>query len=109
MKSYNFVDDKRYAQDFVSRNIKSKSMKYIRNKLYEKGISSEIIDEVVENYSENYQKCQRDLIEKHIRKKLASCDHELDFKEKNKILMYLTRKGFEYDTSKEVLRQVIGY
>lgn len=96
-KEYKYIDDERYATNYVKYNILSKSKSRIINELYAKGISKTLISKAFDEYEdENINEVQYELVKKEFLKK------RYDFLEDdknllNKIIASLMRKGFKYD------------
>ena len=94
LKSYGFIDDMKYAMDYAEsmRNNRGMSKRMIISKLYEKGVSRDIIQEVEELISGN----ETDLIERALNKKGLSIEgfKELEPKDKQRMYRYLISKGF---------------
>lgn len=96
---YGYLDDERYAFNYVKNNMSRKSVKKIRNELSMKGISKEVINKAFMKSEIEYEAIddvQFKIIEKEFYKK------KYDFKEDdrmilNKIIASLLRKGFELD------------
>jgi len=92
-----FVDDKRFAENWVrQRRNKGMSTFVVRGELYKKGINSEIIDEVVDN--EDELDSLLILVEK-IKDRAA-------YKDKQKLMKYLASKGYRYDDIKKALEEL---
>ena len=51
-KSYGYIDDEKYAQSYVFQNRKLKGKLKLKQELMLKGISAEIIDNVLQDYDE---------------------------------------------------------
>lgn len=103
LTSYGYVDDLRYAHQYVFYNQDKKSIQRIKNDLKVKGIAGEYINIVLaelEN-TDNSDNPQIELIRKSIKKKIKN---DMDLKYKNKIVMSLVRKGFNYEDVISVLR-----
>ena len=94
LKSYGFIDDMKYAMDYAEsmRNNRGMSKRMIISKLYEKGVSRDIIQEVEELISRD----ETDLIERALNKKGLSIEgfKELEPKDKQRMYRYLISKGF---------------
>lgn len=99
----NVLDDKKYAKDYIDYSIyiKRNSINYTKNKLYEKGIQSNIsniylreIDDDVEYQNAIYV----------FKKKYKDKDIS-DINVKNKITRYLSYKGYTYDIINKILRE----
>lgn len=101
-KEYKYVDDERYATNYVKYNISSKSKSRIIDELYAKGISKTLISRTFDEYEdENINEVQYELVKKEFLKK------RYDFLEDdknllNKIIASLMRKGFKYDDIMQV-------
>lgn len=52
MIEYKILDDKHYAQSFISQKQSVKSKRYLQNSLMQKGVSAENINELLENYDD---------------------------------------------------------
>lgn len=104
LEEYKYIDDLRYANQYVQYNIKRKSLNQIKNDLRQKGICREDLDNVLLEVEDNIEgNPQTDIIRKYILKKHKT---DLDIKEKNKIVMALVRKGFRFDDIISVYRRV---
>lgn len=104
LKGYKFIDDLEFAKLWIEQRtkFKNKPIRVIEFELKQKGIDREIIDEVLPRFDEN-----KDL-DLESAKKLA--ERKLNFyrslepaKRREKVMNYLLRKGFSYDTVKKVL------
>ena len=107
LEKYGYIDDFRYACQFIQYNQSRKSFQQIKNDLRVKGISREHIEEAFSDMEENCseeENPQADIIRKYIQKKLKT---DMGPQEKNKIIMSLTRKGFKYDEIVSILREVV--
>lgn len=104
LEEYNYVNDELFAKTFVQENYKY-SKKMLENKLKQKGVSNEIISNVLEL---NTDEKEEELCEKQL-KKLLKSKNKNDFskEELQKIYMSLFRKGFEFDLIKKVCRKVL--
>lgn len=101
LKNYGYIDDYRYTQNYVSYSRQRKSIRCIRNDLVLKGISKEIIEEVIlENSCDSMEE---QLIEEYCRKKIRG---NMDEKQYNKLVMSLMRKGFKYEQVRSVIRKM---
>ena len=104
LKEYEFIDDRKFAKFWVEQRtkFKRKPIRVIEYELKQKGIDSNLIEEILLAYDE------KDLDLENA-KKLA--EKKLDFyrslppqKRQEKVMGYLLRKGFGYDIVKKVLR-----
>lgn len=104
LKKYGYLDDYRYAENFISYNKQRKSVQRMKSDLSLKGIEKSIIDDAfIENIQED-EGVEEHLIEEYCKKKVKG---NIDEKQYNKIVMALMRKGFKYEQVKSVLRKVI--
>lgn len=96
LKEYNFVDDRKFAQNYFESLSASKGKRVISNKLKEKGINSEIINEILENVDDE------DEIEKAkiIAEKFVK-NRQNDTKCKQKCLAHLIYKGYDYNVAQQ--------
>lgn len=88
LKERGYVDDRRFAEIWVeNRNVaKGTSIKKLRLELQQKGIASQIVDEVLSGSSRD----ERAELQKIIARKRARYDDE------QKLIQYLLRQGFNY-------------
>lgn len=102
-KSY--LDDSQYAREFLRQclELKKYSLLLSRQKLYQKGISKDIIDKLFENDNLDIINIEnaRYQAEKKSRNKDLS-----DRKIFQKVYRYLLSKGFSYEISKQVLDEL---
>lgn len=88
IKSYHYIDDRRYAENYIRYKGMKKSKKQIEMELYQKGISKDIIAEVLEQGMDDTE-----AIKRAIQKKTKDAS-KLSWKERQAIAAYLYRKGF---------------
>lgn len=101
VKSFGYIEDADYAKRFILSRQGSKSRKEIYAKLYQKGIAKEIIERAMEECYEDNE--EMTAIRKLIEKKHFDVRNAGD-SEKQKIYGYLARKGFSYDTIRQVIQ-----
>ena len=94
IKEYGYIDDFAYARMYAEslRNGKNNSRRVIENKLYQKGISADIISEIMENVSVD----ETDLILKTLKKRKVDpiSYNNMDYVSRRKVYGYLISKGF---------------
>ena len=101
VKSYRYIDDLRYAINYVKSRKESKSKTVLLMELKQKGVPKEYIDQAFyEEYNEGLD--EEIAILKHISKKVKDLNNITE-EEKVKVSSYLYRKGFSYDTIKRHL------
>ena len=100
----NFLKDERFAEMLVNDLLqKGKSKQEIKNKLYEKKVSSEIIENSLnEQFS---SEVEDDLLNRNLDRAIRKYVSLPSEKRKEKILNYLTRKGFSYWQVKEKMEE----
>lgn len=104
VKSFRYVDDMVYAEDFIKYRAETESKKQIVNKLLLKGITKEMIEEA-------FRACEAEgtLIEEErqirsfLEKKHYSPDNCL-FEDKQKLFAALYRKGFSTSCINRVMK-----
>lgn len=97
--SYNYLDDKKYAKQYVQYKKEEKSKKEIENYLLRKGLSKDLIKEALEKEYDS----EEIAIVKVIHNRTKGRDTITD-KEKQKIISNLIRKGFKYDLIKKHIK-----
>lgn len=101
VKGYRYIDDLRYAINYVKSRKESKSKTVLKMELKQKGVPSEYIDQAFEEeYKEGID--EEIAILKHISKKVKDLNNITE-EEKVKVSSFLYRKGFSYDTIKKYL------
>lgn len=95
-KKYHYIDDERYAENFLQGRRKQSSRKELEYKLLQKGISKDICRKLYESMGDGESQ-EEEAIERLL------CKKNVDFssitrEERQKIYAYLMRKGFSYDT-----------
>lgn len=101
VKSFGYIDDENYVRRFIESKKQGKSKKEIYALLLKKGINKELIQNGMEKAYESDD--EADAVRTLLRKKRFSpecADHE----QKQKICAYLMRKGFRYETIRQVIQ-----
>jgi len=100
----NFLKDERFAEMLINDLLqKGKSKQEIKNKLYEKKVSLEIIENSLnEQFS---SEVEDDLLNRNLDRAIRKYVSLPSEKRKEKILNYLTRKGFSYWEVKEKMEE----
>lgn len=101
--SNNFINDERFAEMLTEELIRnSKSKVEIMNKLYGKKIDEKIITQIIQEKFNS--ETAEEILNINISKAQRKFSNLAEDKRKEKILNYLTRKGFTYWEVKEKLR-----
>ncbi len=107
VKKYGYVDDYRYASNYVNFKSQSKSRKQIEAFLKHKGIDDDIINEVCIEVYDNQTDIELNQLLVHMRKKLAKTDTVPDYESRQKVVAYYYRKGFSVDVIRKALDIVV--
>lgn len=103
VKSYGYIDDRKYAEDFISCHMADRSRKKMELDLCRKGIDRKIIQEIMERLTEEGEGPDEFLTaQKFLEKKNFDPNHAGN-KEKQKMSAFLYRKGFHMDIIRRVL------
>lgn len=89
-EGFQYIDDERYARNYIEAHSKEMSKRQLIQKLREKGIQQETIDEIIQSTQIEEEIALEKLIQK---KHISSCSIE----ERKRLYAYLMRKGFDYD------------
>ena len=90
VRSYGYLNDRAYAEQYVSSRSSMKGDYLLKRELREKGVSEEIISEVFEESETDTGKVIYELIEKK-----CGAPHVLEDKEYRRTFSFLARRGFE--------------
>ena len=100
VKSYHYVDDGRFANQYIACMKTRKSRRQIRQELLQKGVAKELVEQAFE---ESEAVPETELIEMWLQKKHYD-PQEADMKERQRMYAFLMRKGF----SGEEIRKAMG-
>lgn len=92
VRSYHYIDDERYATNYIVSRKDTKSRKQIQMELLHKGISKEVIENIFPKNPDN----DKEALKKAIRKKTDDIEN-LSMEQKQKLFTSLYRKGFSYE------------
>ncbi|GAA0278321.1 recombination regulator RecX [Muricomes sp. OA1] len=101
VKSFGYIDDERYARQFIESRKASKSRREIYALLCGRGVAPEKIELAFEECFESDN--EKDAIRQIIRKKRV-IPAEATEEEMRKLYGYLSRKGFRYDDIRQVIQ-----
>ncbi len=101
LHEYGFIDDEKFAKNYVESISKSKGKRAVEMKLKQKGISQEIVDSLLENVDEDEE------IENatHLAEKFVK-NRQKDTNLKQKCLAHLVYKGYDYSVAVKVANSV---
>lgn len=102
LKEFNFLNDEEFARWWIEQRtaFKPRSLRVIKMELKQKGISDEIINNVIQNSElriQNDLKMAKEIVQKKIYKYKGLTRQEV-FK---KLGAFLARRGFSYDIIKQ--------
>lgn len=103
VKSFGYLDDSRYAENFVRSRQGGKSRREIQALLLRKGISADKIEAAFEACYSDDEGGEEEAVRKILKKKGFSPE-ESDEVQTRKIYAYLARKGFRFDTVRQVIQ-----
>lgn len=107
LKEYNFINDVNYTKAFINNKLNSEGSQKIKYKLIQKGISKEIIaEELADLNNENEKNIALNIAKKklNIIKKRENDNYKIS----GKLYRYLISKGYGYDITSEVVKQVMS-
>ena len=101
VKSFGYIDDKRYAEQYIRSRMLKKSKRELYVALVGKGLRNSVIEEALENCFSDM--CEQETIMQLLKKK--NYDNETaDDTSKKKMFDYLLRKGFRYEDIRQALQ-----
>ena len=103
VKSYGYIDDRQYAEDFITYHMADKSRRRMEQDLTAKGIRRETIREVMEEIEDREGAPDEISMAKKILRKKNYDPETATSREKQKLSAFLYRKGFQMDTIRHVL------
>lgn len=98
LKAHHYIDDEEYGRRYVEFHSRRKSRRQIQYELRQKGLSGELIEEVLREQPVD----EEAQVLAYIRKKHLEPE-KLEFKERRKVMAALGRKGFSYEAISRAL------
>ncbi len=102
VESYHYIDDERYARNYVRYHQEGKSKRRIQQDLMQKGIDRDLIASVLE---EDYATSEEGMIRELLQKKHYDPD-TADAKERAKMYRFLMGRGFSTGDISHVLKDM---
>lgn len=103
VEGFGYINDARYAANYISLHKGKRSKKELRYKLMGRGIPPEILAEVFLEYCpEDEEEALANQLEKQLRGRLPS---EISWEEKNKVIRRLAQKGYSLTAIKKAIGQ----
>ena len=104
VEHFGYIKDQRYVENYLMFQTGKRSRREIFYKLSEKGISDELIWQVIEETEyQGEEEAIKLLVSKRLKGKQPG---DLSYEEKGKIFAYLGRKGYEMNTVKKVFSEL---
>ena len=97
LNEYHFIDDKRYAESYVSHKINKDGPKKIKQELLGKGVSESIVDEVL-GAVDSQDQVIVNLVNKYMKNKENTKENYI------KMFRYMQGKGFDYEQVKNAIK-----
>ena len=105
LKRKGLVNDLEFAKAWVESRSRKKGLNAIKSELINKGISREIVEDVL--ISQTSAVGEKTVAEKLLERKMKIWKNLPDLEFKQKALQFLMRRGFGYETSKQVLEKIL--
>ena len=100
VKSFRYLDDDRFARDYITYHMSMRSRNRIIQDLVQKGIGKDILMPIMEEiYEEAGSESGEDVELEQIQKLLIKkhYDKDMEYKDKQKIMAFLMRRGYSMD------------
>ena len=108
LKDNHFINDRRYAYNYIAFKSDSYSSRVIVNKLRQKGIASDDIDAAFEEFTSDNSDPEYNTLVNLMNKKLKGRSVlELSYEEGQKLIAYMCRKGFSYDLVRKAFNEFL--
>ncbi len=98
VESYGYIDDYRYAKDFIEYNLQIKNRKRIETDLMRKGIGKDIIGKAFDELEDLGVEQDELSMARALLNKRKYCANTATKQEQQKMYGFLYRKGFQSDT-----------
>jgi regulatory protein len=108
LKRYGFYDDSRFATAFIRSQMARgvKSLLYLKQKLWEKGIDKDTAERAIETELEGFD--EEAAVMELARRKFKSLQHFPAEKVRNRLISFLRGRGFSWDTINSAVRSVLA-
>ncbi|EEG49375.1 regulatory protein RecX [Blautia hydrogenotrophica] len=104
VKSFGYVDDERYARNYLTYRLQTKSKQRLFQELYQRGISYEKLQEAWEEVTTYEDVDEKAMIRRQIRRKYAP-GTKLDEVHLRRLYGFLARRGFQFEDIRAVLEE----
>lgn len=103
VKSYHYVDDRKFAEDYIESQREKKSRRVIEMELLRKGVRKELIEEAFAALEELGSGPDEEALGRQWMKKKHFEAENADFKEIQRMAAFLYRKGISGETIRKLL------
>lgn len=103
VKNFRYIDDERYARQYIEYQLDFRSKKRIETDLLGKGVSKDIIDKIFEQLSEEGIQPDESLMIVQLLQKRHFDKENATLQEKQKTYAFLTRKGFSHESIQKAI------
>ena len=105
VKSYRYLDDERFARDYITYHMEMRSRNRILQDLTGKGISKDVIISIMDELYSESEEATGDIEAEQINKLLIKkhFDKDMDYKDKQKIMAFLVRRGYTMDSIRRAM------
>ena len=100
-----FIDDKRYAENYISYHSGAKSRQAITSALFLKGVEKDVIEESFDTFEQDNPGYELELCKTLLERKYSAQKEDADFETIKKAEMFLARKGFSYATAGSAVKE----
>ncbi|MCR4588590.1 MAG: recombination regulator RecX [Lachnospiraceae bacterium] len=104
LKSYHYVDDDQYAEDYIFCHMEERSRTRIEQDLMKKGISKDVTREAFQRLEDKGTVQDETIQIRQFLEKKHFDPENMEKKEQQKLMASLFRKGFSADKIKQVFR-----
>lgn len=94
MQGYRYLDDARYADQYIRCYTGRKTRRWISSKLVEKGIAKEVVEDVYTRFDEEGNETDEESMAVELLKKRHYEGGPLEKKERDRHIAFLMRRGF---------------
>ncbi|MDE7016017.1 MAG: recombination regulator RecX [Lachnospiraceae bacterium] len=110
VESYGYINDEKYAKDYISYHMQTRSRKRIENDLARKGIDKDLVYAAFTELEEDgIEMDETAMVQKILMKKNFRVQ-DTTYEERQKMCAYLYRKGFHTNTiSKALLLDITSF
>ena len=106
VKSYKYLDDERFARDYITYHMEMRSRNRIIQDLTTKGISKDTAMPILEElYQQANESSDLDIEQEQIRRLLDKKHYsdDMEYKDKQKIMGFLVRRGYSMESIRNAM------